>query len=129
MDITNIETIEKLENIVYRYNRESRGWYDCNDMRLDSNDIKAIEKAIEMFKAISSAEPEWIPVSKRLPTKEEYIANNGLFTVSDGNRTYAEYFDVYCSMRFGEPTARGFRVDKCVVAWMPFLPKPYESQE
>lgn len=49
--------------------------------------------------------------------------------MSDGNRTYAEYFDVYNSMRyFGEPTMNGFRVDKCVIAWMP-LPKPYESQE
>ena len=73
-------------------------------------------------------ESKWIPVSERLPTKEEYIANNGLFIVSDGNRTYAEYFDVYCSIRFGEPTTSGFRVDRCVVAWMP-LPKPYEPQE
>lgn len=50
------EEIERLENIVYRYNRESRGWHDCNDIRLNSNDIKAIEKAIELVKAIPSAE-------------------------------------------------------------------------
>lgn len=70
----------------------------------------------------------WIPVSEKLPTKEEYIANNGLFIVSDGNRTYAEYFDVYNSMMyFGEPTMNGFRVDRCVIAWMP-LPEPYKAE-
>ena len=72
---------------------------------------------------------KWIPASERLPTKEEYITNNGLFIVSDGNRTYAEYFDIYNSMKyFGEPTMSGFRVDRCVIAWMP-LPQPYEPQE
>lgn len=72
--------------------------------------------------------PMWIPVSERLPTKKEYIANNGLFIVSDGNRTYAEYFDVYNSMKcFGEPTMNGFRVDRCVTAWMP-LPEPWKGK-
>ena len=74
-------------------------------------------------------QPRWILVSERLPTKEEYIANNGLFIVSDGNRTYAEYFDVYNSKKyFGEPTMIGFRVDRCVIAWMP-LPEAYKPQE
>lgn len=77
--------------------------------------------------AIPSAEPKWISISERMPTKEEYIVNNGLFIVSDGNRTYAEYFDVYNSMKFGEPTMNGFRVDKCVITWMS-LPKPYKSE-
>lgn len=71
---------------------------------------------------------QWIPVSDRLPTEEEYIANNGLFIVSDGNRTYAEYFDTYDSMKyFGEPTMDGFRVDRCVIAWRP-LPTPYRAE-
>ena len=70
---------------------------------------------------------EWIPVSERLPTEEEYIDNNGLFIVSDGNRTYAEYLDIYNSMKcFGEPTMGGFRVDRCVIAWQP-LPAPYKA--
>jgi len=84
-------------------------------------EVEEIVKALE--------QERWIPVSERLPTKEEYIANNGLFIVTDGNRTYAEYFDVYNSIKyFGEPTMNGFRVDRCVSAWMP-LPKPYEPQE
>ena len=73
---------------------------------------------------------EWIPVSERLPTKEEYIANNGLFIVSNGNRTYAEYFDIYrygTDKCFGEPTMYGFRVDRSVMAWMS-LPKPYKAE-
>lgn len=70
----------------------------------------------------------WIPVSDRLPTKEEYIANNGLFIVSDGNRNYAEYFDIYDSKKFGELIVFGFRVDKCVIAWMPLPVKPYKAE-
>ena len=71
-------------------------------------------------------EPRWIPVSERLPTKEEYIANNGLFIVSDGNRTYVEYFTIYKSIKCF-CTMNGFRVDRCVTAWMP-LPKPYKAE-
>ena len=72
---------------------------------------------------------QWILITERLPTKEEYIANNGLFIVSDGDRTYAEYFDIYNSMQyFGEPTMNGFRVDKCVIKWMP-LPESYRKEK
>ena len=90
----------------------------------------AMQESMDDIRALPSVtpqEPRWIPVSEKLPTKEEYIANNGLFIVSDGNRTYAEYFDVYNSMKyFGEPTMNGFRVDSCVIAWMP-LPKAYRE--
>ena len=88
-----------------------------------------LAEALDMAIKVIEQESKWIPVSERLPTKEEYIANNGLFIVSDGNRTYAEYFDVYNSMKyFGEPTMNGFRVDRCVTAWMT-LPKSYKPQE
>ena len=69
---------------------------------------------------------EWIPVSKRLPSRDEYIKNNGLFIVSDGNRSYSEWFDAYDKQKFGEPTMCGFRVDYCVIAWKP-LPEPYKG--
>lgn len=100
---------------------------------IENESTQLIKEAIEM--AIKALEQNtvpptqsWIPVSERLPTKEEYIANNGLFIVTDGNRTYAEYFDVYNSMRyFGEPTMNGFRADLCVLAWQP-LPEPYEEK-
>lgn len=91
--------------------------------------IEALGEAIRFLKNEESEKPRWIPVSERLPTQEEYIANNGLFIVTDGNRTYAEYFDVYNSKKFfGEPTMNGFRVDRCVIAWMP-LPEPYSEVE
>lgn len=73
-------------------------------------------------------QPKWISVSERLPYSHEYIQNNGLFIVSDGNRSYSEWFDIYDTQKFGEPTMNGFRVDYAVTAWMP-LPEPYDPQE
>lgn len=76
----------------------------------------------------SSENPnKWIPVSERMPNHDEYIKNNGLFIVSDGNRSYSEYYDIYDKRSFGEPTISGFRVDKCVTAWMS-LPQPYKAE-
>ena len=70
---------------------------------------------------------KWIPVSERLPNEDECKTNNRLFIVSDGNRTYAEYFDVNKEC-FGEPTMEGFRVDRSVIAWQE-LPEPYKENE
>ena len=69
-------------------------------------------------------EPHWIPCSERMPNHDEYIKNNGLFIVSDGNRSYSEWYDIYDKRRFGEPTMSGFRIDYAVTAWMP-IPIPY----
>ena len=83
----------------------------------------------EVINGLPSAypEPQWIPVTKRLPNREEYIQCNGLFIVSDGDRTYAEYFDIYDKKCFGEPVMHGFRADRAVTAWMP-LPEPYAER-
>jgi hypothetical protein len=70
----------------------------------------------------------WIPCSERLPSREEYQKCNGQFIVSDGNRTYATYFDIYDTLKFGEPTIERFRVDKCVIVWRE-LPQPYVKGE
>lgn len=98
---------------------------DFCDMKiqLESENEDIFKEIVKMLEQ----EPRWIPVSERLPTKEEYIANSGLFIVSDGNRTYVEFFDVYSPIKYF-CTMNGFRVDRCVTAWMP-LPKPYEPQE
>lgn len=85
------------------------------------------ERAYERGKS-DAEQTRWIPVSERFPTKKEYIANNGLFIVSDGNRNYVEYFDIYDSKKFGELIVFGFRVDKCVIAWMPLPIKPYKAE-
>lgn len=74
------------------------------------------------------AEPQWIPVGERLPGHDECIKNNKLFNVSDGHRSYSEWFD-YDKQRFGEYTMAGFRIDYAVIAWMP-LPNSYiENKE
>lgn len=91
---------------------------------------KECRQLVEWLKELKQLREQtrWIPVSERLPTREEYIANNGLFIVTDGNRTYAEYFDVYNSGKyFGEPTMSGLRIDRCVIAWRP-LPEPYREE-
>ena len=74
-----------------------------------------------------STEPQWISVSERLPNHDECIRNNRLFNVSDGNRSYSEWFD--CDkQKFGEFTMAGFHVDYTVTAWMP-LPNPYKGDK
>ena len=83
--------------------------------------------AIEEFKQLPSVQ-RWIPCSERLPNYDEYIKNNGLFIVSDGNRSYSEWYDIYDKRRFGESTMSGFRIDYAVTAWMP-LPEPYKERE
>lgn len=100
------------------------------DIELDNDFTEDYINAVNMAIKALEQEPyqEWIPVSEKLPTKEEYIANNGLFIVSDGNRNYAEYFDIYDSKKFGEFIVFGFRVDKCVIAWMPLPVEPYKAE-
>ena len=81
---------------------------------------------IKHLKSVQT-EQRWIPVSERLPNNHEYIKNNGLFNVSDGNRSYSEWFDIYDTQMFGEPTMNGFRVDRCVTAWQP-LPETFKAE-
>ena len=88
----------------------------CGDDVLNHNDIPTYNKG------------GWIPCSERLPSREEYQKCNGQFIVSDGNRTYATYFDIYDTLKFGEPTMDKFKIDKCVIAWMP-LPAPFEQEK
>ncbi len=106
---------------------ELKKWLDMNF------DFGGAARKIELFDRLDKELPpvtptqKWIPVSERLPNRDEYIKNNGLFNVSDGNRSYSEWFDIYDKKMFGEPTMSSFRVDRAVIAWMP-LPKPYEPQ-
>lgn len=76
---------------------------------------------------------EWIPVSERLPNKDEYLKNDGRFIVTDGNRVYQSIYDIYSShcfrtlVLFNFGSRSNFEVDNCVVAWMP-LPEPYREK-
>ena len=85
-------------------------------------DCYLADRIIDAADKYAEERTRWIHISERTPTKEEYIANNGLFIVSDGNRTYTKYFDIYDSMKFGEPSIHGFKADRCIISWMP-LPK------
>ena len=104
---------------------------DCldNESRRDiiQFDKDCKQNAIDLLRKAPTAQPEqrWIPCSERLPNHDEYIKNNGLFIVSDGNRSYSEWYDIYDKRRFGEPTMSGFRIDYAVTAWMPMPIPPY----
>ena len=69
----------------------------------------------------------WIPVSKRLPTHEEYLKDDGRFIVTDGNRRYQAWFDIYDGY-FAIPKSRDeiLSKDKCVTHWQP-LPEPWKE--
>lgn len=89
------------------------------------------KEAVEIVtEALSSSEKpnKWIFVSERLPNRDEYIKNNGLFIVSDGNRSYSAWYDIYDTQSFGEPTMSGFHIDYAVTAWMP-LPEPCKTSK
>ena len=66
---------------------------------------------------------DWIMVSDRLPTKEEYQKNGGRFIVCDGNRVYQSLFDFYknrfCFTRYVNPIKYELEEDKCVIKWKP----------
>lgn len=70
----------------------------------------------------------WIPVSKSIPTKEEYLKNDGRFIVTDGNRRYQGWFDIYDG-HFAKPSRNDIMSeDKCVIAWQT-LPEPYKPKK
>ena len=120
--ITQIIKTEE-NNLVYEV-QQATG-YDINKEEL----IKALNYDREQYQKgyeDGCKDNDWIPVSERLPSRDEHIKNNGLFIVSDGNRSYSEWFDAYDKQKFGEPTMCGFRVDYCVIAWKN-LPEPYKG--
>ena len=119
--------LEKFEELRMRYFLTIA---NGGDEKLDCAYVcvgKAIDQCKEIVQEVAK-EYGWVSVQDRLPSKEEYQKCNGQFIVSDGNRTYATYFDIYDTLRFGEPTMEKFRIDKCVIAWQP-LPAPYQKGE
>lgn len=108
--------------------RELHEVYDDMQYERVYEDGETLANEVENILASLPQENQWIPCSERLPNREEYLKTNGIFIVTDGNRSYAEWFDKYESKGFGEPTMNGFRIDRCVVAWQP-LPEPYKESE
>lgn len=70
----------------------------------------------------------WIPVEERLPTREEYLKDNGRFILDDGNRRYQGLFDIYDGkFKFSKHiSGLNYKLfdDECVIAWQP-LPDQY----
>lgn len=98
---------------------------------IDADIARGLYLAVQIIDKYTEGKAEtsqgWIPVSERLPNNHEYIKNNGLFNVSDGNRSYFGWFDIYDTKKFVKPTIAGFCVDNAVTAWMP-LPEPYKAE-
>lgn len=73
----------------------------------------------------------WIPVEERMPTKEEFLKDDGRFILDDGNRRYQGLFDIYDGKFKFSRHISGIHYelfeDKCVIAWQP-LPEPYKQE-
>lgn len=61
---------------------------------------------------------DWILISDRLPTHEEYCKNDGRFLVDDGNRKYQCHYDIYTE-QFVHISDRdlSMKKDTCVLFW------------
>lgn len=117
---------EQTNKIIQIVNELAEEYKDAEVLNMAQISADYAKARLEELKRISNN--GWIPCSERLPSREEYQKCNGQFIVSDGNRTYATYFDIYDTLKFGEPTMDKFKVDKCVITWMP-LPAPYTEGE
>lgn len=95
--------------------------------------VISVKSALDIVDRLAAEQPEedrrWILCSERMPSSEEYQKCNGQFIVTDGNRTYATYFDIYDTLKFGEPTMTGFKIDRCVTAWQPLPEKPEQEEQ
>jgi len=88
-----------------------------------------VRSLIKSLASIPQEEPEWIPVSERLPEiKEHHVSDVCLVYLKDGGMTFSELqenifgqvgWDVEREDDYHEPIGE-------VVAWMP-LPEPYKE--
>lgn len=97
-------------------------------------------KCIKGMPSVKPQEPEWIPVSERLPEEKEWIGTKNFgTTISDEVYVTLETLDGerFCDhIRFQNgklSVSKRAKIDAIskgarVIAWMP-LPKPYEPQE
>lgn len=100
------------------------------EMRNRMFGVKALRSAISALE--HQLTNGWIPVSERLPTKEEFNKNDGRFIVTDGMRRYQSLFDIYEGKYFVDITYLGncnFKetVDNRVIAWQN-LPELYKEE-
>lgn len=98
------------------YSQYNEAWQDC---------IDRVEEIIRKHMTDG-----WIPVEERMPTKEEFLKDDGRFILDDGNRRYQGLFDIYDGKFKFSRHISGIHYelfeDKCVIAWHP-LPDPYKK--
>lgn len=117
----------------YREKKLSEHCHDCKEYDKDKHHCprfcEVIKSTVEELKA--EYNNGWIPVEERLPSKEEYLKDDGRFIVTDGNRSYQSIYDIYrrCfrTLKSRFVSQWEFEEDKCVIAWQP-LPGPYKQE-
>lgn len=109
--MTKEEAIEILkENVCSMCAYGSQSMMSCDIRGCDNRDaIKALEQ-----------EPEWIPVSERLPKN----SGNYLIAIADSNYTNGQYYKI--SWFYPSNEEWSYR-NAAVIAWMP-LPEPYNAE-
>lgn len=124
--MSDIELVIKIPKEVYETLRKNYIILGGKHHRGGETPMSVIYNAVVNGTPLSE-QSKWILVSERLPNNHECIKNDGLFNVSDGNRSYFGWFGIYNNKKFVKPTIAGFCVDDAVIAWMP-LPESYKAE-
>lgn len=95
----------------------------CKDYCIDDDHIYCSPKVAEMVVEAFSAEPQWIPCSKRLPRYDETDETSEYLVTDKGGRVRHCCLDPYMPETF-VTVEEGMIVD--AVAWRP-APDPYKE--
>ena len=106
---------------------------ECNPYGKPTLDFESGKKVIEHLEQMPSAQPEpqWIPVSERLPETEEFVLAS--LTGKYRNITFehaceiADYADGEWLV-YAYPHMSAEKCEELIEAWMP-LPEPYKGGE
>jgi len=127
----NLECENKVAEVTYFHAKQAEMLIDRNNKLLADYDFwrrEAISSKAELGEIkIAQYRNGWIPCSERLPSKEEYLKDDGRFIATDENRRYQSLFNIY-EKRF-EKEMHDIRMvieDKCVLAWQP-LPETWKE--
>lgn len=122
--------IEKLEKELKLADVEKLRCARENPLQFDSAKgyANGVANSIEIVKQVAAEQNNgWIPCSERLPSKEEYLKDDGRFMLDDGNRRYQGLFDIYDGKFKFTKHISGLHYelfeDNCVIAWQPLPPR------
>lgn len=90
-------------------------------------EIKGLQYALKLIR-LQPKVGEWIPVSKRMPNREEYLKSDGRCICTDGIRAYQSIFDIYDGkFKYFSFRDSGLHEDEITIAWQP-LPRPWKGE-